>query len=72
MKMEQCSETSAHKIQTPGIQALDREQKKADKCANHTNDSGWETLAQRRERVGICALFKAYTGEWVWKPIGTG
>jgi hypothetical protein len=57
-----CTETSTHKIQTPGNQALDRVLKKADKFANHMNDSGWEALAQRRKRVGICALFKANTG----------
>ena len=27
----------------------------------------WETLSQRRK---ICAVFKAYSGEWAWKAIG--
>ena len=74
MKMEQtvCSETSAHKIQTPANQALHRVQKKSDRFANHTNDPGWEILAQRRKRVGIWALFKAYTGEWTWISKGQG
>jgi hypothetical protein len=74
MKMEQtgCSETSAHKIQTPGNEASDRVQQKSDRFANHTNDSGWETLAQRRNRVGIWALFKAYTTEWTWIFKGQG
>ena len=52
------------------INALDRVQKKADKFANHTNDSGWETLAQRRKIARICSLFKAYTKEHAWKSIG--
>jgi hypothetical protein len=52
------------------INALDRVQKKAAKFANHTNDSGWETLAQRRKIVRICALFKANTGERASKCIG--
>jgi hypothetical protein len=52
------------------INLLDRVQKKAAKFANHTNDSAWETLAQRRKIARICALFKAYTGERAWKDIG--
>jgi hypothetical protein len=43
--------------------------KKASKFANHTNNSRWETLAQRKKTVHICALFKTYTGEWAWKCI---
>jgi hypothetical protein len=31
---------------------------------------GWETLSQRRKTARICALFKAYSGEWAWKFIG--
>jgi len=38
--------------------------------ANHTNDSDWEILAQRRKIVHICALFIACIGEWAWKSIG--
>jgi len=30
----------------------------------------WETLLQRRKISCICALFKAYYGEWAWKAIG--
>jgi hypothetical protein len=41
------------------INALDRVQKKAAKFANHTNDSGWETLAQRRKIARISAMFKS-------------
>jgi hypothetical protein len=55
------------------INALDRVQKKADKFArghNHRNASDWESLAQRRKIVRICAFFKACTGEGAWKAIG--
>jgi hypothetical protein len=37
---------------------------------HHRNDSNWETLAQCRKIACICALFKTYMGEWVWKAIG--
>jgi len=48
-------------------------QNKAAKFANHTNNSVWEILAQRSKVAGICALFKAYTGERAWKVLqGTG
>jgi hypothetical protein len=52
------------------INPLDHAQKKAAKFANHTNNSGWETLVQCKKTVRICALFKARTGEWAWKSIG--
>ena len=52
------------------ISALDRVQKKAAKFAHYTNNPNWETLASRRKLSRICALFKAYSGEPVWKPIG--
>jgi len=52
------------------INVLDHVQKKAAKFANHTNDSGWETLLQRRKIACICALFKACTGEQAWKSTG--
>jgi len=52
------------------ISALDRVQKKAAKFAHHTNIPNWETLASRRKLSRICALFKAYSGERTWKPIG--
>jgi hypothetical protein len=38
--------------------------------AYHMNELNWETLSQRRKISHICALFKAYSGEWVWKAIG--
>ena len=52
------------------LSALNRVQKRAAKFANNKNESGWETLAQRRLIVRICALFKAYTGGRSWKAIG--
>ena len=39
------------------INALDRVQKKAVQCTNHTKDFDWETLAQRRTIARLCALF---------------
>ena len=49
------------------IKALDRIQKKAAEFTNHTKDFDWENLAQRRMIACLCALFKAYSGEWAWK-----
>ena len=51
------------------INVLDRVQKKAAQFTNHTKDSDWETLAQRRMIARLWALFKAYSGEWSWKAI---
>jgi len=51
------------------INALDRVQKKAAQFTNHTKDSDWENLAQRRTIAGLCAIFKAYSGERAWKAI---
>jgi len=36
---------------------------------DHTKDSDWETLAQRRTIARLCAIFKAYSGEKAWKAI---
>jgi hypothetical protein len=52
------------------IIALDRVQKKVAKFAYHTNSSHWETSASHIKLSRICALFKAYTGQWAWKAIG--
>jgi len=52
------------------ISALDRVQKTAAKFAHHTNIPNWEILALRRKLSRICTLFKAYSREHVWKPIG--
>jgi hypothetical protein len=54
------------------INALDRVQKKAAQFTNHTKDSDWETLAQRRTIARLCALFKAYCGDRTGKAIRTG
>jgi hypothetical protein len=51
------------------INALDRVQKKAAQFTNHSEDSDWEILAQRRTIARVCALFKAYSGERAWKAI---
>jgi len=52
------------------ISALDREQNKAAKFAHHSEGSDWESLAQRRKIARMCALYKAYTAEKAWKPLG--
>jgi hypothetical protein len=52
------------------IIALDKVKKKAGKFAYRTNISNWKTLAWRRKLSHICAPFKAYSGERVWKAIG--
>jgi len=44
---------------------------RAAKLANNINESGWETLAQRRLIALICALFEAHTGGRAWKAIGS-
>jgi hypothetical protein len=51
------------------INALDRVLKKASTFAKHTNDSAWETLAQRRKISCMCSHLQAYTGERAWKAI---
>ena len=51
------------------INALDRVQKKAAQFTNHTKDSVWETLAQRRTIALSGTLFKAYSVERAWKAI---
>jgi hypothetical protein len=45
------------------IKVLEQVQHKAAKFAHHRNYSNWETLAQRRKIIRICALFKVYTKE---------
>jgi len=52
------------------INALHQVQQRAAKFANHTSDSVWETLGQRRKTSCICTLFKAYFGKRVWKAVG--
>ena len=48
---------------------LDRVQTKAAQFTNHTQDSDWETLVQRRTIARLCPLFKAYSVERAWKAI---
>jgi hypothetical protein len=45
-------------------------QKKAAKFAHHYNSPNSETFASHRKLLRICALFKAYSGECEWKPVG--
>jgi hypothetical protein len=52
------------------IRALDRVQNKAARFAHNTKNPNWETLTSRRKLSRICALFKAYSGDRAWKPIG--
>ena len=51
------------------INALDRVEKKAAQFTYHTKDSDLETLVQHRMIARLCALFKAYSGEWAWKSM---
>jgi len=51
------------------LNALDRVQKKSAQFTNHTKDSDWETLAQRRTIARLYELFKTYSGERAWKAI---
>ena len=44
------------------IKASGRVQSKAAKFAHHSGGSDWGSLAQRRKKAGLCALYKAYTG----------
>jgi hypothetical protein len=51
------------------INALDRVQNKATKCAHHRNESNWETLTERRKLARLCSLLKAYTCERARKAV---
>jgi hypothetical protein len=46
---------------------LERVQELETKYANRLSDSVWENLAWFRKRVGVCRLFRAYSGERAWK-----
>ena len=52
------------------ISALHRVQNTAAKFAHRSGGSDWESLAAHRKIARMCALYKAYTGEWAWKEIG--
>ena len=54
------------------VNALDLVQKKAAQFTNHTKNSDWETLVQRRTIARLCALLKAYCGERAWKATRDG
>ena len=56
-------------IQGIQISALDCVQNKAAKFAQHSGSSDGESLAQRRKIARMCAFYKAYTGDRVWKAI---
>jgi hypothetical protein len=51
------------------VSALNCVQKRAAKFGNNTNETGWETMPQRRMIARIRALFKAYAGGPAWKAI---
>ena len=51
------------------IRALDQVQNKAAKFAHHVGRTEWESLSRHRRTAHMCALYKAYTGERVWKEI---
>ena len=52
------------------IRALDHVQNEAAKFAHYSGGSNWEFLVRRRKITCLCALYKAYTSERVWKEIG--
>ena len=49
------------------INELDRAQQTAAQFTNHTQDSDWETLAQRRTIARLCALLHSVNSERAWK-----
>jgi len=48
---------------SPFTNLKDRVQNKAAQFTNHTKDSDWETLAQRRTLARLCTLYKEYSGK---------
>jgi len=51
------------------INALAQVEQKAAQFTNHTKISDREALSQRRTIARLCALFKAFCGEWAWEDI---
>jgi hypothetical protein len=51
------------------IGALNRVQGRAAKFANNVDQTGWESLEERRKISRLCTLFKAYTGRRAWEAI---
>jgi hypothetical protein len=49
---------------------LDRLQMEAAQLTDRTVDWDWENLAECRTIARLWAIFKSYSGEWVWKAIG--
>jgi hypothetical protein len=54
------------------IDALDRVQKKTAQFTNHTKDSDWETLAQRKKIARLCKLLRRTVGNGIGKLYVTG
>ena len=54
------------------INALYRVKMKVAQSTDHTKNSDWETVAQRRTIAGLYSLFKAYSAERAWKAIRYG
>ena len=54
------------------INALDRVEKEAAQFADHTKDSDWATLVQRKTKARLCTLFKTYSWERAWKAVRDG
>jgi hypothetical protein len=40
------------------------------KFANNADQTGWESLVERRMVSRLCSLFKAYTGRRAWEATG--
>ncbi|KAJ4435325.1 hypothetical protein ANN_17935 [Periplaneta americana] len=51
------------------IKTLEKIQKRALKCCRKNSPLKWDTLTDRRTRIRLCALFKTYRGEPVWREI---
>ena len=52
------------------MNALYRIQSKAAQFTHRMKYFDWEIWAQVRTLAGLCALFKAFSGERAWKAIG--
>jgi hypothetical protein len=52
------------------IGALHRVRRRAAKFANNADQTGWESLAERRMVSRLCVLFKAYTGRRASEAVG--
>ena len=52
------------------VSVLNRVQNRAAKFTNNINESGWETLAQRRLIARICALLRHTPGDQLGKRQG--